>query len=86
MNHKITNTSKIIVVDAGEPPCPEGGLFGPRRSVRVPHDHLHRRVVLPRAAVPIHITPLGTSLYTDRASGLPGPDLLEQMEILIERS
>ena len=35
---------------------------------------------------PIHITPLGTSLYTDRASGLPGPDLLEQMEILIERS
>ena len=34
-------------------------------------------------------TTLGTSLYNatdDRGSGPPGPDLLEQMESLIERS
>ena len=35
---------------------------------------------------PIHFTPLGASPYTHRGSGLPVPDLLEQMEILIERS
>ena len=51
----IIGISVILVVHAGAPPCPadrQGGLFGPRRSVRVPHDHLYRSVVWPRTDVP----------------------------------
>ena len=82
----IIGISVILVVHAGAPPCPadrQGGLFGPRRSVRVPHDQpLPERRLATHRRTPSTSRRLSTLLYNatdDRGRGLPGTGLLEQM-------